>query len=409
MSSTLSGSSPASHEPPLQRRVLHISGPETPGTVAALCQLIEGQSARLVHIAQTLVHGSLSLVLEVEMSAEGSQLAELSHWVRKRGLHVEITQASEESSRSLRCGVWVTVLSKGHNVTSLARVLETMQGAGLTITRIDSLGDESLVGVNVLGCKESLSPAELQKTREELLALCSELQVDLAVQRDDVYRSSKRLLCMDVDSTFVQGEFIDDLAELCGVKEQVAAITARAMRGELDFEGALRERVRLLKGLPMSRARELCDHFKVTPGADDLVRTAKQLGMRVGLVSGGFDFFVESLKEQFGLDFAFANELGVEDDHLTGEVVGTVVTPERKAQVLKDMAHVFGIRLEQTIAAGDGANDVPMLQSAGLGIAYQAKPLLQKVADTRFNESNRLDSLLYLMGLDARKLTSDCR
>jgi phosphoserine phosphatase len=247
------------------------------------------------------------------------------------------------------------------------------------------------------------------EVRTELLALGPELQVDVAVQRDDVYRGSKRLLCMDVDSTFVKGEFIDELANLCGVKEQVAAITARAMQGELDFEASLRARVELLRGLKVSRARELCDHFDLTPGAADLVTTVKQLGMRVGLVSGGFDFFVETLKSRFGLDFAFANELEIEGDAFTGRVIGTVVDSSRKAQVLKDMSHVFGIRLAQTIAAGDGANDIEMLKAAGLGIAYQAKPKLQEVADTRFNQNDRLDTLLYLMGFDADKLVGVCR
>ena len=265
-----------------------------------------------------------------------------------------------------------------------------------------------MVGVHLLATKDRITHEDLQTVRRELLLKCESLQVDVAVQRDDVYRTSKRLLCMDVDSTFVKGEFIDELAEMCGVKEQVAQITARAMRGELDFEQALRERVKLLKGLPMSRALELCERFELTPGADELVRTAQRLGMRVGLVSGGFDFFVGRLKTQFGLDFAFANELGVEEGRLTGEVVGTVVDSRRKAQILKDMAHVFGIRLEQTIAAGDGANDILMLQAAGLGIAYQAKPRLVEVAGTRFSQNDRLDTLFYLMGFDARKLVRTC-
>jgi phosphoserine phosphatase len=159
----------------------------------------------------------------------------------------------------------------------------------------------------------------------------------------------------------------------------------------------------------MSRARELCAKFELTPGAAELVRTVKQLGMKVGLVSGGFDFFVETLKDRFGLDFTFANELEVEDDKLTGNVIGTIVDSKRKAQVLKDMSHVFGVRLEQTIAAGDGANDIEMLRAAGLGIAYQAKPRLQEVADTRFNHGDRLDALLYLMGFDARQLVGVCK
>src|SRR5690606_17513412 len=195
-----------------------------------------------------------------------------------------------------------------------------------------------LRGANILAQRsQPLKLADLKSVRAQLLGMSHDLKVDLAVQRDDVYRTSKRLLCMDVDSTFVKGEFIDELAALGGVKEQVAQITERAMRGELDFEESLRARVKHLRGLPLTRAQELCDHFELSPGAGELVQTVRQLGMRVGLVSGGFDFFVEKLKRRFNLDFAFANELEVENGLLTGEVVGTVVDSKRKAQVLKDM------------------------------------------------------------------------
>lgn len=292
---------------------------------------------------------------------------------------------------------------------AISAICQTLRSEGLLVSRVDSIGSQRLAGVNILAHREKLTNADLRVLREKLLEQGQQQHVDLAVQRDDVYRTSKRLLCMDVDSTFVKGEFIDELAELCGVKAQVAEITARAMRGELDFEASLRARVALLEGLPMSRARELCDRFELTPGAEDLVRTVKRLGMRVGLVSGGFDFFVEALKERFGLDFTFANELEVQDEKLTGRVIGTVVDSARKAQVLKDMSHVFGIRPEQTIAAGDGANDIEMIQAAGLGIAYQAKPRLQEVADTRFNQHDRLDTLLYLMGFDAELIVGACR
>ena len=211
---------------------------------------------------------------------------------------------------------------------------------------------------------------------------------------------------MDVDSTFVKGEFIDELAGLVGVKEEVAAITARAMRGELNFKNALAERVKLLEGLPLSKAKALADKFELTPGADRFVKVLKSLGYRVGLVSGGFDFFVEELKARFGLDFAFSNELEVQDGVITGRVHGSVVDGERKAQVLKDMAKVYKCRLEQTVAIGDGANDMLMLQAAGLGIAFRAKPKLQEVAHMSLNHHERLDTLLFLMGFSTRDIAT---
>jgi phosphoserine phosphatase len=203
----------------------------------------------------------------------------------------------------------------------------------------------------------------------------------------------------------VKGEFIDELAELVGVKEQVAAITARAMRGEIDFKGALTERVKLLEGLPFERAQSLIDKFELMPGAEVWVKKLQSLGFKIGLVSGGFTFFVvDVLKQRFGLDFAFANELEVENGKLTGRVRGAIVDGERKAQILKDMAQVYSCRLEQSIAIGDGANDILMLQTAGLGIAFRAKPKLQAVADMSLNHHERLDTLLYLMGWNERDL-----
>jgi phosphoserine phosphatase len=357
-----------------------------------------------------MVHGALVISAEVEENDNAALLAKAQSFARERSLHLEVVRLEGSLPRAKACGVWVTVLGNLDDAHVIAKTGKILLGKGFTLRKVESIGESALRGVNLLArSEEELLQPRLAELRTELLALGPELRVDVAVQRDDVYRGSKRLLCMDVDSTFVKGEFIDEMANLCGVKDEVAEITARAMRGELDFEASLRARVQLLAGLKVSRAMELCDHFDLTPGAADLVTTVKRLGMRVGVVSGGFNFFVEMLKTRFGLDFAFANELEVAAGAFTGRVIGTVVDSKRKAQVLKDMAHVFDIRLEQTIAAGDGANDIEMLKTAGLGIAYQAKPLLQEVADTRFNQSDRLDTLLYLMGYDAELLVGACR
>ena len=354
------------------------------------------------------MHDFLSLSAEVAGSRVHKLATAVGMLAKERGLHLEITQLPPAAGGSPQCGMWITVLGGVESGRAIAEVSRVVCDRGLTVSQVQTIGEDKMVGVNLLARRHNISEKELQSLRQELLEKGAEWGVDLAVQRDDVFRSAKRLLCMDVDSTFVKGEFIDDLAELIGVKDQVAAITAQAMKGELDFEGALRKRVALLEGLPMSRALELCERFELTPGAADLVNTAKRLGMKVGLVSGGFTFFVELLRKRFGLDFAFANELEVTDGKLTGRVIGTVVDSQRKEQVLRDMAHVFDIRLQQTIAAGDGANDIEMLKCAGLGIAYQAKPRLQQVADSRLNAHDRLDTLLYLMGIDAAKLGDIC-
>jgi phosphoserine phosphatase len=244
---------------------------------------------------------------------------------------------------------------------------------------------------------------ELGAIRRQILELAQDLKIDIAVQKDDIYRRNKRVICMDVDSTFIQMEVIDELARMAGCYDKVAAITERAMRGELDFKAALKERVALLKGLPFEKAQKLLQDVPLTPGAPELVRTLKSLGFRVGLVSGGFDFFVDELKRRFSLDFAFANQLEVKDGVLTGQVTGQVVDAERKAQILRDMSQIYKCRLEQTVAVGDGANDMLMLQTAGLGIAFFAKPKLQEIADLSLNRA-QLDAVLLLMGLHLREI-----
>jgi phosphoserine phosphatase len=328
----------------------------------------------------------------------------LTQFAADLGLYFDLKEAPT-TDLGEHTGICVTILGDEQVSSALERVTACLLAEGLRVTAIRALALQPLAGLELLAHgSHELSRADLSRIRERILTLGPTLAVDLAVQSDDIFRTSRRLVCMDVDSTFVRGEFIDDLADLLDKKEEVAKITGRAMRGEIEFEEALRERVRLLRGLPMTRAKELCERFELTAGALELVRTARKLGMRVGLVSGGFDFFVDMLKDRFQLDFAFANALEVENGVLTGEVTGTVVDCQRKAQVLLDMSQVFGIRLEQTIAIGDGANDIEMLKVAGLGIAYQAKPRLRAVADTCFIQNERLDGLFYLMGYDARKL-----
>ncbi len=399
---------------PSHRMVVHLSGETQDAILPQLACLLDRVGLRLADLFQSRLDDSILIGAVVESSErESEQRARraLDEFASAQGLHWTLQHSKQPSGGGeTHCRVCITLLGNVQSCRAIAEVGNHLVERGFMVEDVRSFGNPSLRGVELIGGRYGrVSPVEFRELRADLLALGPQLGIDLAMQRDDFYRRSKRLLCMDVDSTFVKGEFIDELAELMGVKQEVAEITARAMRGELDFAGALRQRVKLLQGLPYRRARELCDRFELTPGADDLVRTVKQLGMRVGLVSGGFDFFVEMLKERYGLDFAFANELEVEDGVLTGNVAGTIVDGQRKAQVLKDMAHVFGIRMEQTIAAGDGANDIQMLQAAGLGIAYQAKPRLQEVADTQFNQHDRLDTLLYLMGFDPAEAVGACR
>ena len=389
---------------------MHIAGNDRPGVTARLAEVIaEDENAELINIGQSVLHGYLMLSAIVDIPRNSYALRKLLFAATDMGLRFEVTPFRSESEHEARSdnSLSITVLGPLRNGVATAAITSFMAKRAMNIREIRSLSDQELDGLELivdLPSGAALSATELSALRGHLLRLGMELGVDLAVQRDDMFRRSKRLVCMDVDSTFVKGEFIDELAELAGCKEQVAGITARAMRGEIDFKQALTERVKLLEGLPFERAKSLIERFELTPGADRFVKILHSLGFRVGLVSGGFTFFVDELKARFGLDFAFANELEVADGKLTGKVRGTIVDSERKAQILKDMAQVYTCRLEQTVAIGDGANDIFMLQTAGLGIAFRAKPKLQEVADMSLNHNERLDTLLYLMGFNSRDL-----
>ncbi len=393
-----------------ERIVLHVAGVDRPGVTARLAAIIADENAELVNIGQSALHGYLVLSAIVDIPSGSNALRRILFDVAEQGLRLEVSAFRPGPARRRDIpALCVTVLGDLGDGSAVARITRFMAAHEMNINEIRSLSDDNLSGLELiaeLAADKPFDDSAIASLRGELLNLGRELGVDLAVQKDDIFRRSKRLVCMDVDSTFVKGELIDELANLVGVKDQVAAITARAMRGEIEFRQALAERVKLLEGLPLSRAKELADRFELTPGADRFVKTLKSLGYRVGLVSGGFDFFVEELKSRFGLDFAFSNELEVKDGVITGRVQGSVVDGERKAQVLKDMAKVYKVRLEQTVAIGDGANDMRMLQTAGLGIAFRAKPKLQEVADMSLNHHERMDMLLFLMGYNARDLRS---
>ncbi len=393
--------------------VLHIGGADRPGVAARLMRIIAEEKAELIDIGQSVLHGYLMLSAIVNMPQNSRALRRVLFEASELGLRFEVSpfRAAAPGARQPDApALCVTVLGPLADGVAAARITGSMAEQAMNIREIRSLSDRELSGLELiadLAPGRRLTDTELSTLRGAFLRMGVELGVDLAVQKDDMFRRTKRLVCMDVDSTFVKGEFIDELAELAGCKEKVAEITARAMRGELDFKQALAERVKLLEGLSLERAMTLMDKVELTPGADRFVEALRGLGFRIGLVSGGFTVFVDELKRRYGLDFAFANELEIRDGKLTGRVRGTVVDGERKAQILKDMAQVYNCRLEQTVAIGDGANDIYMLQTAGLGIAFRAKPKLQEVADMSLNHNERLDTLLYLMGLSARDLRGE--
>ncbi|HBS05676.1 MAG TPA: phosphoserine phosphatase SerB, partial [Leptospiraceae bacterium] len=232
---------------------------------------------------------------------------------------------------------------------------------------------------------------------ETLLSATSELGVDIAFQKDDLYRRNRRLIAFDMDSTLIQAEVIDELAREAGVGEEVSRITESAMRGEIDFNESFKRRVGLLKGMSTEFLEGIYERLPVTEGAPHLIKVLKSIGYRTVILSGGFTFFGERLRKRLGMDYIFANELVIRDGHVTGEVQEPIVNGQRKAQLLAEIAEKEGVRKEQVIAVGDGANDLPMLGMAGLGIAFRAKPVVRKEADQAISNLG-LDAILYLLG-----------
>jgi phosphoserine phosphatase len=244
------------------------------------------------------------------------------------------------------------------------------------------------------------SAAELKKT---LLRLGMESSFDVALQREGLFRRSKRLVVMDMDSTLIPIEVIDELAKAAGVRDQVAAVTERAMAGEMDYDESLRKRLGLLEGLDVSVLERIAAELPLTEGAETLIRVLRRLGYRTAVISGGFSIAAEALKARLGIDYAYSNTLEVVNGKLTGKVIGPIVNARRKAELLETIAQAEGVLLDQVIAVGDGANDLLMLEAAGLGIAFRAKPKLREAADTSISTGG-LDSILYLLGISAQEL-----
>lgn len=394
--------------PPAAPIVLHISGPDRPGITSTLTEILASEKAKLIDIGQSVLHNFLILSAIVEIPQGSDALRRLLFAVSELGLKLEVSTLAARAllpAPELAETLCLTMLGSLEEASAIAHTSAFLAQHKINIREIKTLSDRELRGLELILeiPPESLRDFDLKALRGSLLALSGKLGVDVAIQKDDLFRRNKRMICMDVDSTFVQMEVIDELAHLAGQKEKVSQITERAMRGELDFKAALHERVALLKGLSFSRAQELLANIPLSPGAEALVRSLKYLGLKIGLVSGGFDFFVDALKDRFHIDFAFSNQLEVVDGKLTGRVLGTIVDAERKAQILNDMAQVFHCHPAQVIAVGDGANDMLMLQAAGLGIAFKAKSRLQQAADLSLNLAS-LDSILFLMGLRGRDL-----
>jgi phosphoserine phosphatase len=400
-----------------QTRVLHIdiTGRDRAGVTHALTSILGAANARILDIGQAVIHDALALGLLVELTDEmksSSLLTDLLLKAHELGVHIRFNTVSVE-----QYDAWVRGQSKARYLMSVlgpslsARHLAAVSGAivdaGLNIDRIDRLSGRTPLasagnGRVCIELSASGTLADEDRLRATLLDLTRALDIDIAFQHDTVYRRSRRLVAFDMDSTLIQTEVIDELARIAGVGDQVAAITEAAMRGELDFQTSFRQRVGLLKGLPASALQQVADTVPLMDGAERLTTTLRRLGYKMAILSGGFTFVGRELQRRLGIDYLHANELDIADGVVTGEVRSEIIDGPGKAFHLSAIARAEGLNMEQVIAVGDGANDLPMLQLAGLGIAFRAKPLVRQSARQAISTLG-LDGILYLLGVRDRE------
>lgn len=396
--------------------LLTISGEDKPGVTSSITQILAGFQVNVLDIGQAVIHNTLSLgiLIEVPKSAESSPiLRDLLFKAHAMDMKVRFQPIDEADYEE-----WVLAQGKSrHIITLLARkvtadhiavVTDIAARHGLNIDKITRLSgrlslDDDASTRNKACVEFSVRGAsgDMSQLRGEFLHAASELDVDIAFQEDNIYRRNRRLVVFDMDSTLIEAEVIDELAKEAGVGEQVSEITEAAMRGEIDFNESFRRRVGLLKGLDASVLESVAARLPMTEGAESLVSHLKALGYKTAILSGGFTYFAEHLQDKLGFDYVYANQLDVVDGVVTGEVTGEIVNGERKAALLRELAIKEGISLEQTIAVGDGANDLPMLSIAGLGIAFRAKPLVRQSAKQAISTLG-LDGILYLIGFRDR-------
>ncbi len=391
--------------------LLGVWGQDQVGLTAHLSEALDKNRIRILDIGQSVIHDQVSLGMLVQF-AEGAEqqpiMDEIIGLVNEIGLEADFTTATHEEytewvGRQGKAKYVVTMLAREITPLQVAEVAGEISNQGMNIQNIvrltgrKPLGDTPKLAKACIELSIRGTPTNDGVMRSRFLEIAQQHHVDIAFQADDVFRRNRRLVVFDMDSTLIETEVIDELAMEAGVGEQVAAITEQAMQGELDFQASFRKRLRLLKGLEESALQKVAARLPVTEGAQRLIRNLRQYGYKTAIISGGFDYFGRHLQQLLGIDYVFANQLDIRDGKVTGEVKGDIVDGAKKAEFLKQLVEQEGIRIEQTIAIGDGANDLPMLKLAGLGIAFRAKPIVKQSASQSISTLG-LDGVLYLLG-----------
>ena len=388
-----------------------IAGQDRPGVTASVTEILARYGAQILDIGQADIHSTLSLgiLFRIKERLSGQVMKELLFKATELNINIDFKPVTDEEYEE-----WVnqqgknryilTVIGRDLSAKQVAVASRAIRDQGLNIDSIIRLtGRRSLLHPerNVRACIEFSmrgTPHSLAEMQSQLMQMSGELAFDFSIQRDNMFRRMRRLICFDMDSTLIQTECIDELAMRAGVGDKVKAITESAMRGEIDFKESFRQRVELLKGLDASVMREIAETMPITEGAERLMSVLKRYGYKIAILSGGFTYFGQYLQRKFNIDYMYANELEIgEDGKLTGRYIGDIVDGKRKAELLKLIAQVEKVDLAQTIAVGDGANDLPMLSIAGLGIAFHAKPRVVANAKQAINTIG-LDGVLYFLG-----------
>lgn len=391
--------------------LISITGQDRPGLTASVMAILAKYGAQVLDIGQADIHSTLSLGILMRLDGMHSWqvMKELLFKATELGVNIDFSPISDDEYES-----WVNHQGKNRYIlTLIGRSLSARQIEATTkIIAEQGLNIDSILRLtgrmsikhperNVRACIEfSLrgNPADTAAMQKELMNMSQEMAVDFSFQHDDMYRRMRRLICFDMDSTLIQTECIDELAKRAGVGDKVSEITARAMHGEIDFKESFKERIALLKGLDASVLKDIAENMPITEGTDRLMSVLKTCGYKIAILSGGFTYFGEYLRKKYGIDYVYANELEIGDDgKLTGRYVGDIVDGQRKAELLKLIAQVERVNLAQTIAVGDGANDLPMIGEAGLGIAFHAKPRVVANAKQSINTMG-IDGILYFLG-----------